>query len=262
MKLIIMAAGVGSRLSEISSGKPKCLIDAGGETLIKRLVRISKDYGVRDITVITGFESNFVREEIGDEVDYVHNPFYSVTNSISSLWLAREKLTGDVILMNGDLCFEPKLFGALLNQKKSAVMLSDSTRIETADYRFCFRGDQITHYGKHLSDQETDGEYVGMARIDSSFIKQFRTRLEKLISQGHINHWWEDVLYSHIPEGTPIYHFNVAGIFWTEIDDPRDFTRLQNWLHGGRQGSSQVIPPHKTPSIPRAKQPNENISLH
>jgi len=230
MKLIIMAAGIGSRLAEISNGKPKCLIEAHGETLIKRICKIFKNRGIDDITVITGYESEMIQSELGDDVEYVFNPFYSVTNSISSLWCARHKLEGDVILMNADLFFEPDLLDTVLNQKKSAVMMSDSTRIETADYRFCFNGNRITHYGKHLSDSETDGEYVGIVRIDSSFIKQFKNRLEELVAEGNINHWWEDALYTYIPEGVPIYHFDVAGTFWTEIDDLNDYKRLNDWL--------------------------------
>ncbi|PCI37614.1 MAG: choline-phosphate cytidylyltransferase [Elusimicrobia bacterium] len=232
MKAIIMAAGVGSRLSEISSGKPKCLIKAAGETLIKRIVRVCSSRGIDDVTVITGYEKDLIHEELGQAVEFAYNPFYPVTNSISSLWLTREKLKGDVILMNADLFFEPSLLDALLRQRKSVVMLSDSTRIKTADYRFCFKGDQITHYGKHLSNSQTDGEYVGMARIDSSFTERFLTRLENMIEQGRTNSWWEEVLYSFIPQGVPIYHHDVAGTFWTEIDDPKDYDRLQAWLRG------------------------------
>ena len=87
MKVIIMAAGVGSRLSEISNGKPKCLIQAAGETLIKRIVRICRSRGIDDVTVITGFEKELVHVELGQEAEFVYNPFYPVTNSISSLWL-------------------------------------------------------------------------------------------------------------------------------------------------------------------------------
>ncbi len=241
MKVIIMAAGVGSRLSEISGGKPKCLIKAVGETLIKRIVRVCKSRGIDDVTVITGYEKELVHRELGQEVNFVYNPFYSVTNSISSLWLTREKLDGDVILMNADLFFESALLDSVLRQRKTAVMMSDSTRIETADYRFCFKADRITHYGKHLSNSQTDGEYVGMARIDSSFTGRFRTRLEEMIEQGRTNCWWEEVLYSFIPQGVPVYHHDVAGTFWTEIDDPRDFDRLQKWL-SGRTSSPTRIP--------------------
>jgi len=245
-----MAAGVGARLSEISLGKPKCLIRAGSETLIQRIIRICNSAGIDDITIILGYEAQLIQEEMGNRVSYVFNPFYSVTNSISSLWLARHKLDGDVILMNADLFFEPRLFDLVLHQTKPALLISDSTRIETADYRFCFDGDRITHYGKHLSNARTDGEYVGIARINSSFIQKFKAQLEQKVAAGQINEWWEDALYSFIPQGVPIYHFDIAGTFWTEIDDLRDYNRLQNWL--GRQ--SKPVAPSIFPILPDASQ--------
>jgi len=225
MKIIVMAAGVGSRLAEISNDSPKCLIKAGSETLIQRIVRLCRNRGLDDITIVTGYKSKRIKEKVGTLVNYVENPFFSVTNSIASLWLARHKLDGDVILMNADLFFEPIILDRILEQSKPAVMLSDSTRIETADYRFAFRQDRIINYGKDLSNKETDGEYVGIARIDRSFVNTFKTRLEHLVLSGSINSWWEDALYSFIPERIPIYHLDIAGTFWTEIDYLSDYNR-------------------------------------
>jgi len=230
-----MAAGIGSRLAEVSHDQPKCLIKAGEETLIKRIVWLCKSRGLEDISIVTGYKSKRIEEEIGDHVTYFENPFFAVTNSIASLWLAKEKLDDDILLMNADLFFEPIVLDKILKQKQDAVMLSDSTRIETADYRFGFKDDRITNYGKHLSNQETDGEYVGIVRINKSFVKLFKTRLKDMVSAGKINDWWEDVLYSFIPEGIPINHHDIAGHFWTEIDYLSDYKRLQDWLVNPRQ---------------------------
>ena len=67
------------------------------------------------------------------------------------------------------------------------VMLSDSTRNETADYRFGFNNDRIVKYGKDLTYQETDGEYVGIVRINKTIINDFTLRLKEIISSGKIN---------------------------------------------------------------------------
>jgi len=231
-----MAAGVGSRLREISHNQPKCLIKAGEETLIKRIVRLCKSRGLEDISIVTGYKSKRIEEEVGNYVTYFENPFYSVTNSIASLWLAREKLDDDdLLLMNADVFFEPIVLDIILDQKQGVVMLSDSTRIETADYRFSFKDGRILNYGKNLSNQETDGEYVGIVRVNKSFVKTFRKRLGELVSAGKINDWWEDVLYSFISQGKPINYHDIAGHFWTEIDYLSDYKRLQDWLVSPRQ---------------------------
>ena len=231
MKVIIMAAGVGSRLARFSNGKPKCLIEAGEETLLQRIVRICKSRGLDDITVITGYKADLVKSEIGDQVEYVNNALFSKTNSIYSLWLAKERLSGDIIFMNADLFFEENLLDLVLEQTREITMLSDSTRIKDADYRFSIENDQIVRYGKDLTVEETDAEYVGIAKIASSFTPFFCKRLESLIANDQVNCWWEDVLYSFITENIPVYQFDVAGTFWTEVDDEKDFRRLQNWVN-------------------------------
>jgi choline kinase len=230
MKAIIMAAGVGLRLRSLTGNKPKCLIMADEETLIGRMVRILKSRNINDITVITGFKSELLHEELGSQVKYVHNPLYAVTNSITSLWLAKNLLSEDVILMNADLYIEEKIMDIALAQTRHVVMLSDSSRIEDADFRFGVDGDRIIKTGNQLKNSETDCEYVGIVRIDKSFITEFKTRLEHMIQRADFRNWWEGVLYSFINEDMIIYHEDIIGTFWTEVDHLADYERLNIWL--------------------------------
>ena len=184
MRAIIMAAGIGSRLREISGNRPKCLIQAGEETLLRRMIRQLKDAGIDDISVITGFKSTLIQEEFPVGIRRIHNAFYTVTNSIASLWLARELLTEETLLMNADLYFEPEVLDTALDQVHPVAMLSDHRRIESADFRFRTQGNSIVEAGKHISNQNTDCEYVGIVRLDGSLIETFRQRLEEMIKRG------------------------------------------------------------------------------
>lgn len=231
MNVIIMAAGIGSRLGKITNHQPKCLIQAGGETLISRIIRLLAKKNITNISVVTGYKAELIHKELGDSVQYFHNPFFTVTNSIASLWLARDEIKSDTLLMNADLFFEEELLDVVCKLKDPVTMLSDSTRIETADYRFGFDGEYICRYGKQLTDEETDGEYVGVVRVNKDFSKLFKQRLENMIMQNHFNDWWEDVIYSHIAEGAKIHHKDIAGTFWTEVDCLEDYERLMNWTH-------------------------------
>jgi choline kinase len=229
MRAVIMAAGVGSRIQGLIHDKPKCLIKAHGQSLISRIVGMLQRRGIDDITVITGYKSKLIRRELGTQVRYFHNPFYRVTNSISSLWLAKSLLDDDLILMNADLYFEEGVLEIALSQDSNAVMLSDSTRIQDADFRFGVDGRCIRKTGNKLSNAETDCEYVGIVRIDKSFIGTFKRRLEAMVSDRDMNNWWEGVLYSFIEEGVDIFHVDVKKIFWTEVDTPADYERLTSW---------------------------------
>ena len=224
-----MAAGVGSRIQGLIHNKPKCLIEAQGQSLISRSVEMLIRKGVHDITIITGYKSELVQNEIGARARYFHNPFYRVTNSISSLWLAKHLLDDDLILMNADLFFEEEVLDIALAQNEHAVMLSDSSRIEDADFRFGVEGRCIRKTGNKLTDAETDCEYVGIVRIDKSFIATFKDRLEEMVKGRDMNNWWEGVLYSFIEKNVDIFHEDVIGSFWTEVDTPADYDRLTAW---------------------------------
>ena len=243
MKAIIMAAGVGSRLRQLIGDKPKCLIEADGTTLISRSVSLLQERGISDICVVTGYKSDLIRHELQGRVQYFHNPYFEVTNSIASLWLARDTLCDNVILMNADLYYEEAVLDMASAQTDSVVMLSDCTRIEDADFRFGVRGNRILKTGNQLSDDETDCEYVGIVRIDGSFIRVFKDRLERMIERGDFRNWWEGVLYTFIDDGIDIFHRDVDGAFWTEVDHLGDYDRLTTWVSNNRALKSWVEPP-------------------
>jgi len=230
MKAIIMAAGIGKRLHALNINKPKCLITIGSKTLIRRSVDLLVSKGISDITVIVGYKSDLIRNELNNDVAYYENPDFQTNNSIKSLWYAKDLLEDDVLLLNGDLYYEQGILDYAINQTNPVVMLADSTRIDNADYRFGFSGNQINRYGKHLTNHETDGEYVGIVRIDKCFIKKFKQTLEEMITSGKSNIWWEDVLYSFIKKKIPIHYFDVAGTFWSEVDTLQDYNYLQKWI--------------------------------
>ena len=230
MRAIIMAAGVGSRLRGITGDKPKCLIQAGEQTLLGRVIEQLRERGIDDVSVITGYQSALVDQELPASVRRIHNPFFRVTNSIASLWLARELLTEDTLLLNADLCFEPQVLDIALAQAQPIAMLSDCRRIETADFRFRTQGSRIVEAGKHISDQDTDCEYVGIVRLDRTFIGIFRARLEEMIQRGCFSDWWEAVLYSFLGGDFDVNCVDVRGAFWTEVDHAGDYARLTDWL--------------------------------
>ncbi|MBC8356597.1 MAG: phosphocholine cytidylyltransferase family protein [Planctomycetes bacterium] len=253
MKAIIMAAGVGSRLKEINGDKPKCLIEVDGVTLISRAVTLLQRQGILDITVITGYKSELIHRDLESGVQYLHNPYFEVTNSIASLWLAKELLCDDVILMNADLYYETAVLDIALAQTDHAVMLSDCTRIDDADFRFSVHENRILKTGNKLTNQETDCEYVGIVRIDQSFIGAFKNRLEEMIVQGDFRNWWEGVLYAFIDDGIDVFHKDVEGAFWTEVDHLGDYDRLVQWnrSHGPETIPVDVAPERHIDVLPK-----------
>lgn len=232
MKALIFAAGRGTRISRYLSGEPKCTVTVGDEKLIHYTVRMLKEKGVEDITLIVGYNHECIRRALSDmDVNFVYNPFFDVTNSIGSAWFARDIFGGDdMLFMNGDVFMEEKLIDQLVAFKNSGpVMFSDETRKEEADYKFYYKDGKLIDYGKELTGERITGEYIGVAVINKEFMPEFKSQLEYMISNQQHNVWWENVLYT-LSDKKDIKVVNVAPLFWAEVDYIEDYERIKAFV--------------------------------
>lgn len=230
MRAILMAAGVGSRLGH-SVSRPKCTLEVDGEPLIRRTVRMLLEHGI-STAIVVGYKREMVYQALdGLQVTYYYNPFYKVTNSMASLWFAREYLDGDedVILGNADVFWDESILDLLLSDQREAVMLSDASRAAVGDYFFRTENGRIMAYGKELPREYRDCEYVGVAKLKASFVKKFRMRVSQCVEHELYDMWWENVLYNYSAQ-TPVYAIDVEGRFWCEIDYVEDYERIIQYI--------------------------------
>lgn len=228
MKVLILAAGRGTRISRYLSGRPKCTVDIGkGQCLIEYTVELLRSKGIREIGIVLGYEAQTIRDILaGTGVTFYFNPFYDVTNSIASAWFAKEFLTGDdLMIMNGDVYFEGQLLDRILAEPKNPVMYADGSRKETADYKFLYEDGLLKKYGKELTGSDVTGEYIGIGRFSQSFLPEFVRQMDDMIQNQEHSVWWENVIYS-LSERQPVYVEDVAGQFWAEVDYIEDYERI------------------------------------
>ena len=228
VKVLILAAGRGTRISRYLSGNPKCTVDiGGGQCLIQYTVDLLHSRGVKEIGIVLGYKQQVIRDVLKDRgVVFFYNPFYDVTNSIASAWFAREFLAGDdLLIMNGDVYLEEKLLDRILEEKKSPVMFADESRKETADYKFYYENGILKKYGKDLEGSDITGEYIGIGRFAKEFLPEFVCRMDEMIDGQEHSVWWENVIYS-MTGHQPVYVEDVDGQFWAEVDYIEDYERI------------------------------------
>jgi len=178
--------------------------------------------------IVAGFKKHEIIKNLkGLNVTFHENIFYSITNSLVSLWVAREELTGPaVILGNADVFWEENLLSILLDETRDCVMLCDSSRVEQGDYLFKTGSDgRILAYGKGMDCQRADCEYVGLAMIQGDLIEKCKKQLIKMVEHQRHHDWWEQLLYNMSSE-RPIWTKDVAGCFWAEIDYIEDYNSI------------------------------------
>lgn len=240
MKAILLAAGRGTRIARSVEKVPKSTLPVDGVPLIKRTVDILKKRDM-EIVVCTGYEESKIRQVLSeyDDIKYYFNPFYERTNSIASLWFAKEALSEDTLIINADVFFSEEILDAMLMDGRDPIMAIDYSRKEEGDYFFYTSLDgRIEKYGKGLPIEQRNCEYVGMARISQKFMPMFVQRMDEMIYNRQYDNWWENILYSYADEKEyAIYTVDVDGKFWAEIDYFDDYERIIDYIAKEKENS-------------------------
>ena len=228
MKVLLLAAGRGTRISRYLSGNPKCTVDIGGEKLIRYTVDLFHKKGITDIGIVLGYRAEVIREVLSDKnVRFFYNPFYDVTNSIASAWFAKDFLAAadDTLIMNADVYLEEAMLDKILQTQLSPVMFADGTRKEEADYKFKYTDGILEKYGKDLTGDDISGEYIGIGRFSREFMPEFLAQLEEMISTQRHSVRWENILYEMVGSRN-VYVASLDGLFWAEVDYIEDYERI------------------------------------
>ena len=229
MKVLLLAAGRGTRISRYLAGNPKCTVDIGGQKLIQYTIELFHKKGITDIAMVLGYRAEVIQETLKDYegIRYFYNPFFDVTNSIASAWFAKDFLSqyDDTLIMNADVYLEETLLDRILECHKSPVMFADGTRKEEADYQYKYENGLLVKYGKELTGSDITGEYIGIGRFSKDFMPEFMEKLDGMIRTQQHSVWWENILYEMVGK-RPVYVEEMDGLFWAEVDYVEDYERI------------------------------------
>ena len=131
MQAIILAAGMGKRLKELTQNNTKCMVKVNGITLIDRMLHQIEKYHLKQIIIVVGYEGQKLIDyihtlDIKTPITFVNNPIYDKTNNIYSLALAKDWLCNDdTLLFESDLIFEDSVLDALISDPRETLALVD-----------------------------------------------------------------------------------------------------------------------------------------
>lgn len=235
MQAIILAAGMGRRLGELTNGNTKCMLEVNGVRLIHRVLDSLHETGIRRVVLVVGYKAENVKELIGDkykdmEIIYVDNEVYNKTNNIYSLFLAREYLTADdTILLESDLIFEGSLLNKLIEHPYPNLALVDK-------YESWMDGTVVT-----LDSDNNIVEFLAKDKFKYSDISSYYKtvniyKFSREFSRTHYvpfleaychalgnNEYYEQVLkVITMLDDSPLKALPLSGEKWYEIDDIQD----------------------------------------
>jgi choline kinase len=181
-----------------------------------------------DIVVVTGHMHRAIEQELRG-VTFIYNPFYEVTNSVSSLWFAREHLEADnVVLINGDIVMSSALVeDVVCKPVDSPMVLLDSSIKTNGDYNVQVSGERVLVMSKDL--KEYFGEYAGVTKLDEENAKLVQNEMDSMIEAGFYDQWFENILVELIfKKDFRLYYKDICEYEWTEVDDVGDLIHAKN----------------------------------
>ena len=235
MQAIILAAGMGKRLGELTGNNTKCMLKVNGVRLIDRTLECLSDIGVTKLIMVVGYKAQNVIDYVGYRykeinITYVENPIYNTTNNIYSLSLAKDYLLAeDTILLESDLIYETSVLKrliecdypnvALVDKYESwmdgtVVTLDSENRIKNFISKKHFKYSDIDQYYKTVNIYKFSKEFSATHYVP--FLSAYSQALGN-------NEYYEQVLrVITLLDDSPLKALPLSGEKWYEIDDIQD----------------------------------------
>lgn len=251
MKAILIAAGMGRRLSPYTDDRPKCLVEVAGRTLLHRQLDNYRRVGVREFVVIRGYLADRMAAALAHEPDVrlVDNADFQRNNILMSLMCAAHELPGGFFCSYGDIVYRPEVVEALAKSPHDLTLVVDPFWAEAyegrdahpiAEAELCAvgPGERVTRVGKKaVPAADARGEFIGLwrasARGAEALADLYQKRLRELGPDAPYGRaprlqvaYLTDLFNDLIEQGFPVHAVEIsAPRSWREIDTVQDFER-------------------------------------
>lgn len=214
MKAVILAAGQGKRLFDYTKGEPKCLLQFGNESILSRQIRLLQEVGLlsKDIFVVGGYQHEKLKKMAPN---LIVNPLYAVKENAYSLGVALQQANDDdVLILDGDLCFEADLLKEIIEEQNSNVLMcKDSVDLNESTGIIVENG-RVRAIGKQYKN--TGLVYISIFKVAKVNIPVFRKALFQFANT------WYTLAITKICDSV-FFVPKVTKQKWHEVDFPEDY---------------------------------------
>lgn len=204
MKAIILAAGVGSRMGDLTMNIPKCLLEINNITILKKQITSLIENGITDVSVVVGYKSEIIKSLFKESnIKFYTNLNYNKTGMLESLFCAKDELNDGFILVYGDVYFESKIIRKLLQDKNDfCIVVSKPKKAEYESkqhfenyYGKQFRkssskvyvnGTTVEKISKELNPKQVNAEYIGITKFSDRGTEILYDKINVLIESDNI----------------------------------------------------------------------------
>lgn len=229
MQAIIMAAGKGSRLGELTKNQPKCFVEIEGIKLIEYNIAMLHKYGIRDIIIVTGYQTEKI-EKITAQIEgirCVYNPFYEMMNVLGSFYMAQEYLTEDTVYMHADTLCAPEILEEMICAEGDMVLPVEYKHCDEEAMKVVTQKENVIEISKQIPCEKAEGEFIGIAKISKQILPALKEASRELLRRKEFMSYFEGAIQELIQqERWKLITTNVGKRFWGEIDFMEDYQRV------------------------------------
>lgn len=223
MKVVILAAGQGSRLGDQEHPKPLVPLEDGQSILAHQIHHVRKHVSIDDIFLVVGFRKELFLEAFPDLL-FVYSPYYARENTSKSLLRAVKKIDEDLLWINADVVFHPYVLSKLLENRRNAMLVSER---KVGEEEVKYKSDSSGHI-LEVSKSVVDG--TGEALGLNFFTAESLPSLQKHLTQCHDDDYFEKAIEGCIQEGMKVHACPIDSDLCTEIDFPEDLKHASGLL--------------------------------
>ncbi|WP_372629551.1 NTP transferase domain-containing protein [Cohnella sp.] len=223
MKIIILAAGIGSRLGK-PHPKTLTLLSNGRSIMQNQIKALLRYVSIEDIYVVVGFKKELIMEAFPD-VAYVYNDYFDTTNTSKSLLRGLRKVQNeDVIWINGDVVFDHLVIDRLIREPRSCMAVN-TLAVGQEEVKYALNSNGIINeVSKQVENPE--GEAVGINKVIAADI----SLLLKMLNDCLDTDYFEKAIEFALPHGLQIVPVDISDLICTEIDFEEDLIRVNEQL--------------------------------
>ena len=250
MKAILIAAGMGRRLSPYTDDRPKCLVEVAGRPLLHRQIDSYRAVGVREFHIVRGYRGHQLQEALSGEpgVHFIDNPDFARNNILTSFMYAQEVMDGGFFCSYGDIVYRPEVVAALAGSTHDLSLVVDPFWKDTYEGRdahpvaeaelTAVQGERVTRVGKQAVPlEQARGEFIGLWRASGRGAAALRELYQRRLAElgpdrpyGRAPRlqvaYLTDLFNDLIEQGGAVHAVEIARPrSWREIDTVQDFQR-------------------------------------
>lgn len=239
MQAVILAAGIAKRLRPLTDITPKCLLNVGGKNLLHRTMDNLIENGIKDFVFVTGYRENMIKEYLernftGINKIILTNPDYENNNNSYSLWMTKEYVKGEMLLLDSDILFDKGIISKLLDSgHRNCLAVNVTEKLDTEQIKVIVDGEnKILEIGKEISIKRSIGESIGIEKFSINYLKDLYNILDrKIVKENNVNEFYEASFQEIIDKkdaGNSIYSVDVSEYECMEIDTAEDYYNACN----------------------------------